>query len=140
MLSRHPERCRYPHGHSRKIEVVLVADHLDENGMVVDFKALKLACEPIIDQFDHSTAINSRDPLLESIQSVYPNSLVVFDNAEPTTEAMAERLFMELAKVLEAGFEVSTASGAIYRIAPNQTRLEKVRVWETPTSWAEYQP
>jgi hypothetical protein len=32
---------------------------------------------------------------------------------------------------------VSSAAGATYRV-PEGIRLEAVRLWETPTSWAEY--
>ena len=41
MLSRHPARCKFPHGHTRTIEVVLEAGTLDANNMVCDFKAIK---------------------------------------------------------------------------------------------------
>ena len=41
MLSKHPDKCRFPHGHTRKVECVLVADTLDENEMVCDFKVVK---------------------------------------------------------------------------------------------------
>jgi 6-pyruvoyltetrahydropterin/6-carboxytetrahydropterin synthase len=29
MLSKHPDKCRFPHGHSRKVEFVIEADELD---------------------------------------------------------------------------------------------------------------
>ena len=41
MLSKHPDLCKFPHGHSRKVEIVLEADTLDHNEMVCDFKAFK---------------------------------------------------------------------------------------------------
>ena len=34
MLSKHPEKCKFPHGHSRKIEVVISAAQLDSADMV----------------------------------------------------------------------------------------------------------
>ena len=48
MLSKHPDRCRFPHGHSRRVEVVVAADELDSHDMVCDFKALKLAIGDLI--------------------------------------------------------------------------------------------
>ena len=45
MLSKHPDKCRFPHGHTRKVEFVLEADELDENEMVCDFKIVKEAVE-----------------------------------------------------------------------------------------------
>ncbi len=137
MLSKHPERCRYPHGHSRTVEVVVASDTLDPNGMVLDFKALKLAVKQHIDRYDHSMAINSEDPLREAMAQVYPDSLVIFEGQEPTTEAIAKEIFDFVAGVLKSGFESET-EGIRYAIPAGSIRLERVRVWETATSWAEY--
>ena len=41
MLSKHPDKCQFPHGHTRKVEFVLEADELDRNDMVCDFKIVK---------------------------------------------------------------------------------------------------
>lgn len=133
MLSRHPERCRFPHGHTRTVEVVIAGDELDANGMLVDFKALKLALTDYIERYDHAMAVNSRDPLLPEIQRLHgPESLVVFDDEEPTTEVIARDLFEYATSVMAEGF----ASGP-YRIEGGRVRCERVRVWETPNSWAE---
>lgn len=137
MLSKHPERCRFPHGHTRRIDVVVSAEALDANDMVVDFKALNLACGDYIDRYDHAMAINASDPLRAEIERVHPGSTVVFD-VDPTTEAIAKDIFDFVSGVLAKGFEGTSSSGVAYRIVPNQVTLERVRVWETPTSWAEY--
>lgn len=139
MLSKHPERCRFPHGHTRTIEVVIAGEELDDNGMLVDFKALKLAIEDLIDRYDHAMAVNSSDPFLPALQQQYGDeAIVVFEAQEPTTEAMAERLFVEISGILASGFEGASKSGAVYRIPTGSIRLERIRVWETPDSWAEY--
>jgi len=135
MLSKHPESCRFPHGHTRRIEVVCSRPTLDENDMVVDFKALKLALKCFINQLDHRMALNSSDPLREDIERVYPDSVVVFEDQDPTTEVLAKWIFEFVAQVLAKGFE----TGA-YRIPAGQVTLERIRVWETETSWAEYGP
>jgi len=132
MLSKHPERCRFPHGHSRRIEVVVSSDGLDANDMVVDFKALKLAVRDLIEQFDHAMAINKSDPLLAAIRETHPESLIEFD-LDPTTEVLAKHLFDEISAVLASGFSKKS-----YAIAPGQVTLERVRVGETADSWAEY--
>jgi len=134
MLSRHPEACRFPHGHTRHIEIVVVGDSLDENGMLVDFKALKLALKEFLDRFDHSMAINTDDPLFPVLAKMYaPEAIVPFEGAEPTTEAIAKLIFDYADRVLADGFE----SGS-YRIPAGRVRLERVRVGETPSTWAEY--
>jgi|APCry1669189883_1035261.scaffolds.fasta_scaffold35440_2 6-pyruvoyltetrahydropterin/6-carboxytetrahydropterin synthase len=134
MLSKHPERCKYPHGHTRTVEVVVSGDALDSHGMLVDFKALKLALNDYIDRYDHSMAVNSSDPLLPSLKSLYPeDAFIVFEDLEPTTEVIARDIYDYVASVLANGFQQEH-----YRIEPNQVRLERLRVWETPSSWAEY--
>ena len=40
-LSKHPEKCRFPHGHSLRIEVVARGRRLDGNDMVCDYKAIE---------------------------------------------------------------------------------------------------
>jgi 6-pyruvoyltetrahydropterin/6-carboxytetrahydropterin synthase len=138
MLSKHAEACRYPHGHTRRIEVVVSSERLDANDMVVDFKALKLAVGEFIDRFDHSMALNSTDPLRGDMERVYPDSTVVFEGVDPTTEVMARHIFDFVERALANGFEGSTAGGSVYRIPAGTVRLERVRVGETPQSWAEY--
>lgn len=134
MLSKHPERCKYPHGHTRTIEVVVAGDSLDANGMLVDFKALRLALQDHIERYDHAMALNSADPLLATLTQLYPKeAIVVFEDAEPTTEAIAKEIFEYVASVLKNGFRQK-----LYTIPAGAIRLERVRVWETPSSWAEY--
>lgn len=138
MLSKHPEKCRFPHGHTRSIEVVVSSERLNQQEMVVDFKALKMAVGPYIDRLDHTMSINSKDPLLGSIQETYPESVIVFEDQDPTTEILAKDLFDFIADVLASGFSCKTSSGATYDIPAGTVQLERVRLWETPTSWAEY--
>ena len=134
MLSKHPERCKYPHGHTRTVEVVVSGESLDENGMLVDFKALKLALNDYIERYDHSMAVNSQDPLLPALRSMYPeDAVLIFEDQEPTTEVIAKDIFDFVDDVLKSGFQQDN-----YTIEPNRVRLERVRVWETPSSWAEY--
>jgi serine/threonine protein kinase len=65
-LSKHPEKCRFPHGHTRAIEVVLGADSLDGNDMVCDYQALKTVVERELERFDHAMLLAATDPYRES--------------------------------------------------------------------------
>ena len=78
-------------------------------------------------------AINSNDPLRESIAATHPDSLSVFEGVDPTTEVIAKEIF----DFIEAQLNVGFASDG-YSIQPGKVKLERVRVWETPSSWAEY--
>ncbi len=136
MLSKHAGACRHPHGHSRRIEVVLASETLDANDMVCDFKAIRLALRDFVDRFDHALAINSADPLLEAVKKT-SGRVVVFEGEDPTTEVMARTVFEFLDGEIKAGRTYADEAGLAYGF-PKGLRLERVRVGETSTSWAEY--
>ena len=135
MLSKHPSRCRYPHGHTRHVEIVLAASGLDGNDMVCDFKAVKLAIGDFLDRFDHALAINSDDPLRDSAE-VLSKRLLVFEGEDPTTEVMARHIFEFLRDELGSGRTYHDDEGNSYGF--HGVEVERVRVGETPSSWAEY--
>jgi len=137
MLSKHPGRCRMPHGHSRKVELVIASDHLDDNEMVCDFKSLKLAVETYIDQYDHALMINSDDPFLKTIPEQYSERLIVLEGEDPTTEVLAKRIYDYVAQQIKAGGSYTDPNGHVFTL-PTHLTLERVRVSETSSSWAEY--
>lgn len=137
MLSKHPGRCRYPHGHTRTIEVVVASGRLDAMDMVLDFKALKLAIQEYVLSFDHAMAVNAADPMRGTLEAAHPGSVIVFEGRDPTTEVMAEAMFRHVGAVLAHGFE-GEEGGVRYSIPGGGVRLERLRVWETPDSWAEF--
>lgn len=135
MLAKHPDNCRFPHGHSRRVEVVLEADQLDGNEMVCDFKAVKDAAKDYIMSFDHSLCMNTKDPKFAEMKAAYGDRIIAFEGADPTTEVLAKRFFDEIRKrlALYAG-----KPDARYPLGSG-VRVVRVRVWETSTSWAEYE-
>ncbi len=135
-LAKHPEKCRFPHGHSLKIEIVVQGTKLDENDMVCDYKALKTVVADLVDQLDHAMVLNSNDPQLESLR-VVGDRVLLFEDRDPTTEVLAQWLFDGISERLETADEVESPSGAMYSI-PTGLTVERVRVWETSSSWAEY--
>jgi 6-pyruvoyltetrahydropterin/6-carboxytetrahydropterin synthase len=134
-LSKHPGRCRFPHGHSRRIEVVLSSEKLDENDMVCDFAAVKGILESYLDAYDHAMMVNSEDPSLGSIRASSERVIVV-EGEDPTTEVLARRIYIHLSERLSTGEPVRAGAGT-YRLAPG-LRVERVRVGETSSTWAEY--
>jgi 6-pyruvoyltetrahydropterin/6-carboxytetrahydropterin synthase len=106
--------------------------------MVVDFKVIKLIAQDYIRRYDHRMAINSADPLLPSMRQVHPDSLVVFEGKDPTTEVIAKDIFDFVASRLAQGFTGKSESGVEYTLEPDRVALERVRVYETATSWAEF--
>jgi 6-pyruvoyltetrahydropterin/6-carboxytetrahydropterin synthase len=134
ILTKHKGRCRFPHGHSRTVEVVLAADQLDANDMVCDFKAVKHILEEFLDRWDHALCLNTADPGFEFLQRTYGERVVAFGNTDPTSEVMARTVFETLQRALNGQSDWSEAEYPI----PSCVRVERVRVSETATSWAEY--
>ena len=137
MLSKHPDRCRFPHGHSRRVDVVLSSDSLDTNDMVCDFKTLRLALDVFLDRFDHAMVVNSEDPILSQLTS-FDERVIVLPSVDPTTEVMAQHIYDFLAGELQAGKTYTDPrTGHAYRF-PESVRIDRIRVTETSSSWAEY--
>ncbi len=136
LLSKHPENCRFPHGHSRKIEFVIEADALDANEMVCDFKIIKEAVGDWLDTLDHALCMNTADPAYPEFKARYGQRVIGFENQDPTTELMARTIFDHTAQALA---DYATSAASRYALNPG-LRLRRVRVWETSSSWAEYEP
>ena len=135
-LSKHLEKCRFPHGHRLSIEVVVRGERLDANDMVCDYKALKVLVTEIVNRLDHAMAFNSADPQAGKLADV-GERILLFQEQDPTTEVVARWLFEGIAAGLRPGRTVRSEGGVDY-ILPDGLELERVRVWETSTSWAEY--
>ena len=135
MLTHHPDKCRFPHGHTRKVEIILEADELDRNGMVCDFKIVRAAVGDYLESFDHALCVNTQDPMFETLKQAYGERVIAFQDTEPTTEVLAKTFFDEIAK----GLVAYAHSGNPRYPLRDQVRLVRVRVWETSSSWAEYE-
>ncbi len=132
ILSKHPGKCRFPHGHSRQIEVVLAADTLDANDMVCDFKAVKQALQAFLDTWDHALALNTDDPNFAFYQQKHVARIIPFAHTDPTSEVMARTVFDEVSRAL------AIAGRSDDFAIPAGVRVERVRVTETSSNWAEY--
>lgn len=134
MLSKHPDCCRFPHGHTRKVEFTLEAETLDQNEMVCDFKILKEVMADFLDSWDHAMAMNTQDPGFEEMRARYGSRVIAFEGEDPTTEVMARTLYHTCRDRLKT---YASRVDAKYRLQTS-ARLVKVRLWETSSSWAEY--
>ena len=134
MLTRHPDKCRFPHGHTRKVEFVLEADELDEHQMVCDFKIIKEVIGDWLDTFDHALCMNTADPAYPDFKERYGERVIGFNDQDPTTELLASTIFDHTAVALS---EYAQRAETPYPLRES-VRLTCVRVWETSSSWAEY--
>lgn len=126
LLSKHPDKCRFPHGHSRTVTVVLAAGELDANNMVCDFQTVKAALGTFLDHWDHALCLNTIDPNFDFYRRAYGDRIIPFEQVDPTSEVMAQVIFAEMERCLPAD------------VRARGVRVERVRVSETSTTWAEY--
>jgi 6-pyruvoyltetrahydropterin/6-carboxytetrahydropterin synthase len=136
MLAKHPEKCRFPHGHSRTVEFLLEADTLDDREMVCDFKLLKELMSELLDSYDHALCVNTDDPQYSQLKAAYGERVIEFYRTDPTTEVLARAIYEHCQARLTQQLEEQT-DATLYPVRP-EVRLVKVRVSETSSSWAEY--
>ena len=134
MLTKHPDKCAFPHGHTRKVEFVLEADELDCNEMVCDFKIIKQIMADFLETMDHSMCINTDDSRYLDFKNFYGDRIIGFEAIDPTTEVIAKTIFDHFKKRLT---EYASTPVERYPLR-NNLRIVKIRLWETSTSWAEY--
>jgi 6-pyruvoyltetrahydropterin/6-carboxytetrahydropterin synthase len=126
----HKSQCRNLHGHRYAIEITLTGDiiqqeNASENGMVMDFSDVKaIARQAVVDLWDHAFLVYKGDTeVLEFLNSLPDHKTIVMDRV-PTAENMAAEAFRIL-------------NGCYKDIYGNHLRLERVRLYETPNSWAD---
>jgi 6-pyruvoyltetrahydropterin/6-carboxytetrahydropterin synthase len=113
--------CANIHGHRYVAEVTVEGEQLNSLGMLVDFGWMKKIVGDWIDtSWDHRLVLSSEDSLLENIP-VDGSGLAQLPG-NPTAENMAKYLFD-----MVCGF------------VPSNIKVVKVRIYETPNCWAEYQ-
>ncbi|MDH5710632.1 MAG: 6-carboxytetrahydropterin synthase QueD [Gammaproteobacteria bacterium] len=83
-LRDYPGACSRMHGHNWKVELEAIATKLDEVGMGVDFKKMKMVAREVGDRLDHR----------------YLNELEPFTKINPTAENIAAYLYREISAKL----------------------------------------
>jgi 6-pyruvoyltetrahydropterin/6-carboxytetrahydropterin synthase len=109
--------CKHPHGHNAMAEIEIRTDVLDSRNMVCDFGDIKRIVKAWIDrEIDHKMILRRDDPLVKPLQDLKEPMFLIDSN--PTVEQIAKLIF-DYAR--DQGFHVV-----------------RVRVWETPSSFASY--
>ena len=109
--------CKHPHGHNALAEIEVRTDNLDSRNMVCDFSDIKRLVKGWIDrELDHKMILRHDDPLVAPLQHL--GEPIYLLDSNPTVERIARLIFDE-----------SRAMGL---------DVVNVRVWETPTSFANY--
>ena len=150
----HASGCRNLHGHTYSVEFSFIADTLAlsgaAEGMVADFGHVKgVMMEAIHSLCDHALVLYHGDKLLSSLgvtaytqeemeasKQPYMTSYgeddirIIIVPFIPTAENLAKFWFEQVQRALNS---TQFAKGQGFRPS-------KIRVWETPNCFAEYQP
>ncbi|ERF78665.1 6-carboxy-5,6,7,8-tetrahydropterin synthase [Gallibacterium anatis 12656/12] len=125
LLDGHDGKCQNLHGHTYKLQVIVSGETEDngaKKGMVIDFADLKRAVnELIISPMDHAFIYDQSSERETKIAQLLQqlNSKTFALAVRSTAENLAQFIFQRLQE--NVGFH-----------------LHSIRLWETPTSFAEY--
>ena len=109
--------CRYLHGHNAYLEIDISSNRLDQLGMVVDFNEIKDKAKNWIDQHvDHKMLLCDGDPIIPALKELGEPYFLMAEN--PTAENISKMLFREISNL--------------------GLKLNEIRLWETPSSYASY--
>lgn len=99
-----------PHGHTYHLEATVFGTIDPDTGFVIDFKDLKQILKNVLEKLDHRLI----------------NNILFFkdSNRLATAENILQYLWQELAPSINA-------------LRPKQAELVKLKLWETPNSFAE---
>jgi 6-pyruvoyltetrahydropterin/6-carboxytetrahydropterin synthase len=126
----HKSQCRNLHGHRYAIEITLSGDIIQredtsDNGMVMDFSDVKaIARRAVVDVWDHAFLVYKNDSVVLDFLKSLPDHKTVVMNSVPTAENMAAEAF----RILKSEYQDTYG---------NHLKLERVRLYETPNSWAD---
>ncbi|HUU90564.1 MAG TPA: 6-carboxytetrahydropterin synthase QueD [Phycisphaerae bacterium] len=105
-LREYQGKCERLHGHNWRVDLRLEADHLNHQGMILDFKEGKQILAAALDPFDHA----------------HLNEIPPFDQLNPSSENLARVIAEAVAARLPEGVRVagvttweSDRCAAIYR-------------------------
>jgi 6-pyruvoyltetrahydropterin/6-carboxytetrahydropterin synthase len=109
-------KCANLHGHRWKVEVWIEGTVDDTTKILMDYNAIKI----IVDHFDHQIILNHDDPMVECISQFQE---VITTPGDPTSELLAM-----LIRDMIQGYCQEQGTQAV---------VSRVRVWESPTCYAE---
>ena len=102
----HPGACKNLHGHNYNITVYFEAGGLNDQGMVIDFSAIKETVGKMINElYDHKTVLQDTDPLVDVLSPYMFASLQTMPCA-PTAENMAKQVLHKAQSVIAFGVRV----------------------------------
>ncbi len=73
-------KCENIHGHNWKVEIAVISESLNDIGIAIDFKELKMIAESVISKLDHT----------------FLNEISPFNEINPSSENIAKWIYYSL--------------------------------------------
>lgn len=129
-LPKYAGKCSSVHGHNSTVEVTFEKpyNHVSYPGMVIDFSDIKKFVKPIIDSLDHKF-LN---------KDVYPFTEAAMYMCEAPDTLPEEELKKIQHEVTPTAENIATFIVTEIQKTPIGEGLVRVRVYETPDNWAEW--
>jgi 6-pyruvoyltetrahydropterin/6-carboxytetrahydropterin synthase len=131
-IPQHKSQCRNLHGHRYALEITLQGEPVDDptssdHGMLMDFSDVKaIAKEHLVDKWDHAFIVFEDDTLIRDLLEKIPGHKTVVVDRVPTAENLVAIAFETLEPLYTERFG-------------NHLKLQRMRLYETPTGWADYE-
>ena len=109
-------KCANLHGHRWKIEIWIEGEPDPVTKILIDYSMIK----KIVEKYDHQIILNKDDPMVPRIQEFHQ---VITTPGDPTSELMAVLIRDDLYSFCGK-----------HKI---KATVPKIRVWESPTAFAE---
>ena len=110
-------KCANLHGHRWKVEVWMEGEPDPATQILIDYSMIK----KVIDKYDHQIILNQDDPMVARIREFHH---VITTAGDPTSELMVALIRDDLTSYC--------------REHAIRATILKIRVWESPTSFAEF--
>jgi len=129
-IPQHKSQCRNLHGHRYALEITLEGEPVNDpessdHGMLMDFTDVKtIAKEHLVDLWDHAFLVHEGDTLIRGLLDQIPGHKTVVVDRVPTAENLVAIAFDVLDPLYAERFG-------------NHLKLRRLRLYETPTSWAD---
>ncbi len=130
-IENHRSICKGLHGHRYKAEICISGDLIvnpgaSDEGMVMDFADLKqIALSEILDKMDHGFMVHDKDIEMMNFFKEHKGHKPVIVPFVPTAENVSKYIYEIL-------------SSKILDLNNQGLKLNYVKLWETPTSYAKY--
>ncbi|MBT4762702.1 MAG: 6-carboxytetrahydropterin synthase QueD [Bdellovibrionaceae bacterium] len=132
-LPNHASKCKNLHGHRYQIDITIEGEINDieghtEQGMVVDFSVIKqVAEETILKPWDHAFFVYKNDSAVLDFLNTMSDHKTIITDLPPTAEYLAQLAFDNI-------------SLSFKQHSGDRVKLKSLKLYETPTSWAEVNP